>query len=135
MPIAVGALFDVLARLRTDREGKTLTWPDTPILARGIAIIGVAVLWKNWSRPVGHTRRRGSAHGFGGAVEAARGVDGRGRAAAGRAGAHHFRACGSRFVVDPVKLIERYGVDALKYFLLREYTFGQDGLFTNEVTQ
>ena len=36
-------------------------------------------------------------------------------------------------VVDPVKLIERYGVDALKYFLLREYTFGQDGLYTNEV--
>ncbi|MDR1027997.1 MAG: methionine--tRNA ligase [Clostridiales Family XIII bacterium] len=35
-------------------------------------------------------------------------------------------------VVDPVKLIERYGVDALKYFLLREYTFGQDGPFTNE---
>lgn len=36
-------------------------------------------------------------------------------------------------IIDPVKLIERYGVDALKYFLLREYTFGQDGLFTNEV--
>jgi len=36
-------------------------------------------------------------------------------------------------VIDPVKLIDRYGVDALKYFLLREYTFGQDGLFTNEV--
>lgn len=36
-------------------------------------------------------------------------------------------------IVDPVVLIERYGVDALKYFLLREYTFGQDGLFTNEV--
>ena len=35
-------------------------------------------------------------------------------------------------VIDPVKLIERYGIDALKYFLLREYTFGQDGLFTNE---
>ncbi|MDR0885868.1 MAG: methionine--tRNA ligase [Clostridiales Family XIII bacterium] len=35
-------------------------------------------------------------------------------------------------VVDPQKLIERYGVDALKYFLLREYTFGQDGLYTNE---
>ncbi len=35
-------------------------------------------------------------------------------------------------VVDPVKLIERYGVDALKYFLLREYTFGQDGIYTNE---
>lgn len=36
-------------------------------------------------------------------------------------------------VVDPVILIERYGVDALKYFLLREYAFGQDGAFTNEV--
>lgn len=36
-------------------------------------------------------------------------------------------------VVDPVKLIERYGVDALKYFLLREYTLGQDGNFTSEV--
>lgn len=36
-------------------------------------------------------------------------------------------------VVDPVVLIDRYGVDALKYFLLREYTFGQDGIFTNEV--
>ena len=36
-------------------------------------------------------------------------------------------------VVDPEILIERYGIDALKYFLLREYTFGQDGIFTNEV--
>ena len=36
-------------------------------------------------------------------------------------------------VVDPVVLIEKYGVDALKYFLLREYTFGNDGVFTNEV--
>jgi methionyl-tRNA synthetase len=35
-------------------------------------------------------------------------------------------------IVDPVTLIERYGVDALKYFLLREYTFGNDGLYTNE---
>jgi methionyl-tRNA synthetase len=36
-------------------------------------------------------------------------------------------------VVDPVILINRYGVDALKYFLLREYTFGSDGVYTNEV--
>ncbi len=36
-------------------------------------------------------------------------------------------------IVDPVVLIDRYGVDALKYFLLREYSFGQDGLFSNEV--
>jgi methionyl-tRNA synthetase len=36
-------------------------------------------------------------------------------------------------VVDPMILAEKYGVDALKYFLLREYSFGQDGVFTNEV--
>ena len=36
-------------------------------------------------------------------------------------------------IVDPVVLIEKYGVDALKYFLLREYSFGNDGVFTNEV--
>ncbi len=36
-------------------------------------------------------------------------------------------------VVDPVVLIEKYGVDALKYFLLREYSFGHDGNFNNEV--
>lgn len=34
-------------------------------------------------------------------------------------------------VVYPEPLIERYGVDALKYFLLREFIFGQDGNYTN----
>ncbi len=35
-------------------------------------------------------------------------------------------------VVDPVKLCERYGVDAIRYFLLREVPFGADGVFSNE---
>ena len=35
-------------------------------------------------------------------------------------------------VVDPKFLCERYGVDALRYFLLREFSFGNDGAFTNE---
>lgn len=35
-------------------------------------------------------------------------------------------------VVDPVVLIQRYGVDAIRYFLLREFPFGSDGLFSNE---
>ena len=35
-------------------------------------------------------------------------------------------------VVYPEMLIERYGLDATKYFLLRELTFGQDALFTPE---
>lgn len=35
-------------------------------------------------------------------------------------------------VVDPVILCERYSVDALRYFLLREVPFGSDGVFSNE---
>ena len=35
-------------------------------------------------------------------------------------------------VVDPVKLCQRYGVDAIRYFLLREVPFGSDGVFSNE---
>ena len=35
-------------------------------------------------------------------------------------------------VVDPVILCNRYGTDALRYFLLREFPFGSDGSFTNE---
>ena len=35
-------------------------------------------------------------------------------------------------VVDPVFLCERYGVDTLRYFLMREFPFGSDGTFSNE---
>ncbi|QBG54448.1 methionine--tRNA ligase [Bacillus amyloliquefaciens] len=35
-------------------------------------------------------------------------------------------------VVDPVTLIERYGLDELRYYLLREVPFGSDGVFTPE---
>ncbi len=36
-------------------------------------------------------------------------------------------------VVDPVILAERYGVDALRFFLLRTFPFGSDGTFSNEL--
>ena len=35
-------------------------------------------------------------------------------------------------VVDPVFLIDRYGADAIRYFLMREVPFGADGMFNNE---
>ncbi|UHR02449.1 methionine--tRNA ligase [Peptoniphilus sp. GNH] len=35
-------------------------------------------------------------------------------------------------VIYPEPIIKLYGVDALKYFLLREFSFGQDGSFTRE---
>ncbi|HOV69514.1 MAG TPA: methionine--tRNA ligase [Clostridia bacterium] len=34
-------------------------------------------------------------------------------------------------VIDPVKLCSKYGVDAVRYFLLREIPFGSDGNFSN----
>ena len=34
--------------------------------------------------------------------------------------------------VDPIDMAERYGVDALRYFLLREVSFGQDGSYSHE---
>ena len=36
-------------------------------------------------------------------------------------------------VVDPVILSEHFGVDAIRYYLLREIPFGSDGTFTNEM--
>ena len=35
-------------------------------------------------------------------------------------------------VVEPMALAERFGVDALRYFLLREVSFGQDGSYSAE---
>ncbi len=35
-------------------------------------------------------------------------------------------------VVDPAVLVEKYGLDAIRYFLLREVPFGSDGVFSNE---
>src|SRR5690625_3276689 len=35
-------------------------------------------------------------------------------------------------VIDPNSLIDRYGLDALRYYLLREVPFGSDGVFTSE---
>lgn len=36
-------------------------------------------------------------------------------------------------IIDPVILSERYKVDAVRYYLLREVPFGQDGAFTNSI--
>ena len=33
-------------------------------------------------------------------------------------------------VIDPNALVDEYGVDAIRYYLLREFTFGPDGNFT-----
>lgn len=35
-------------------------------------------------------------------------------------------------VIDPIQLVEKYGVDPVRYFLLREVPFGADGTYTEE---
>ncbi len=35
-------------------------------------------------------------------------------------------------VVDPIELVARFGVDSLRYFLMRDVSFGQDGTFSAE---
>jgi len=36
-------------------------------------------------------------------------------------------------VIDPIILVDRYGADTIRFFLAREYTFGTDGNFNNEL--
>ncbi|MDD4803035.1 MAG: methionine--tRNA ligase [Syntrophomonas sp.] len=36
-------------------------------------------------------------------------------------------------VVDPNILVQKYGADAVRYYLLKELTFGQDGLYSEEM--
>lgn len=36
-------------------------------------------------------------------------------------------------VVDPVILVQHFGVDPVRYYLLREIPFGSDGLYNNEI--
>lgn len=36
-------------------------------------------------------------------------------------------------VVDPVILVDKYGVDAVRYYLIKELSLGQDGLYSEEM--
>ncbi len=36
-------------------------------------------------------------------------------------------------MVDPAILVSKYGIDAVRYYLLKELSFGQDGLYSEEI--
>jgi len=36
-------------------------------------------------------------------------------------------------VIDPGILVEKYGVDAIRYYLIKELSFGQDGIYSEEI--
>src|SRR5690606_41389270 len=35
-------------------------------------------------------------------------------------------------VIDPVVLVDKYGLDAVRYYLLREMPFGADGVYSED---
>ena len=76
--------------------------------------------------PLHHLARHADEHG---AAPAQKGIRPR-LAAAGRRQNEQDRKGN---VVDPYLLAERYGVDALRFFLLRTFPFGSDGNFSNEL--
>ncbi len=36
-------------------------------------------------------------------------------------------------VIDPLQLVKKYGVDAVRYYLVKELNFGQDGMYSEEM--
>ncbi len=36
-------------------------------------------------------------------------------------------------VIDPLQLVNKYGVDAVRYYLVKELSFGQDGMYSEEM--
>ncbi|KUG04962.1 methionyl-trna synthetase [hydrocarbon metagenome] len=36
-------------------------------------------------------------------------------------------------VIDPLQLVNKYGVDAVRYYLIKELSFGQDGMYSEEM--
>ncbi len=36
-------------------------------------------------------------------------------------------------VIDPLQLVNKYGVDAVRYYLVKELNFGQDGMYSEEM--
>jgi len=97
-----------------DTEGYRKFWPaDVHIIGKDIVRFH-AVYWPAFLMAAGLPRpKQGFGHGF-----------------LLNRGEKMSKSVGN--VVDPVAMAERYGVDQLRYFLLREVSFGQDGSYSHE---
>lgn len=113
----IDALLNYVTALEYARPGEDLVrrfWPpDLQIMAKDIlrfhAVIWPAMLMAGGLEPP----RRLMVHGY-----------------LLKGGEKMSKTTGN--VVDPFPFIERYGIDALRYYLAREVRFGEDGTFTAE---
>src|SRR5690606_15736976 len=88
-------------------------WPATHIIGKGIVRFH-AVYWPAFLMSAGiELPKRVYAHGF-----------------LFNRGEKMSKSVGN--VVDPFALVERYGLDPVRYFFLREVPFGQDGNYSHE---
>jgi methionyl-tRNA synthetase len=113
----VDALFNYYTALTYARPGEDLVgalWPpDLQLMAKDILKFH-AVIWPALLMSAGlELPKRLFVHGF-----------------VLKGGEKMSKTLGN--VVDPFPFIERYGVDALRYYLVREVSFGEDGIFSAE---
>lgn len=113
----VDALFNYYTALTYARPGEDLLgalWPpDLQLMAKDILKFH-AVIWPALLMSAGlELPRRLFVHGY-----------------VLKGGEKMSKTVGN--VVDPFPFIERYGVDALRYYLVREVSFGEDGVFSAE---
>ena len=113
----VDALFNYWTALGFARPGEDLTaryWPpDVQLMAKDILKFH-AVIWPALLMAAGlELPRRLFVHGY-----------------VLKGGERMSKTTGN--VVDPFPFIERYGIDALRYYLAREVRFGEDGTFAEE---
>lgn len=113
----IDALLNYRTALAYARPGEDLTarfWPpDLQLLAKDILKFH-AVIWPALLMAAGlELPRRLMIHGY-----------------LLKGGEKMSKTVGN--VVDPFPFIERYGIDALRHYLVREVRFGEDGTFTAE---
>ncbi|MEW6583217.1 MAG: methionine--tRNA ligase, partial [Actinomycetota bacterium] len=113
----IDALFNYLTALTYARPGEDLVaryWPpDVQLMAKDILKFH-AVIWPSLLMSAGvELPRRLAIHGF-----------------VLKGGERLSKTTGN--VVDPFPYVERYGIDALRYYLAREVRFGEDGTFSDE---
>ncbi len=113
----IDALLNYWTALRYARPGDDLTerfWPpDLQLMAKDILKFH-AVIWPAMLMSAGlELPRRLMIHGY-----------------VLKGGEKMSKTTGN--VVDPFPFIDQYGIDALRYYLVREVRFGEDGTFTAE---
>ncbi|MFH1240276.1 MAG: methionine--tRNA ligase [Candidatus Diapherotrites archaeon] len=108
----VDALINYLSTLDYPNEKYKKFWPATHVIGSDI-IWHHSVIWPTMLLSAGIKLPNVVVHGFinleGEKLSKARGIR-----------------------VDPVELAEKYSTDALRYFLMREIPFGQDGNFSED---